>query len=361
MLKHWVSSNYGAQFSSFDDLKSDQFGNSIHFFSGNEEKLDTRHIGLIGLDKKNADLVREKLFELSHPWAEKRVIDLGNLRNEDPSFAIQCLKELKEGGIIPIIIGKDHNTSKILFEANTPKQTLSNPVWIQEKLDNLELDYWNNLVSKSYSRFNTLGILGTQAHFRHLSENQLLENIPIEELRLGALRDNGSLAEPILRDADFVSIDANVLKFNEAPAQFSKSPNGFFGEELCQLSRYAGISDRIKGLSISGFDLTEDKHDITSSIMAQVIWYFVDGFINRKGDYPLKEQNLTEYLVDFKAINTKISFWKSTLSGRWWIQLPKNNVGDKNMLIACTYEDYLSATQEEIPERLIKVLDGIRS
>ena len=215
MLKHWVSPKSGAQFSCFDDLKSDQFGKSIHFFTGNEEKLDKRHIGLIGLDKKNADLVREKLFELSHPWAEKRILDLGNLRNEDSSFAIQCLKELKEGGIIPILIGKNKSAAKVLFEAFTLGQTDSNTVWVQEKLEYLDTDYWRNLTQKSFTRINSLGILGTQAHFRHISENNALRNIPFEELRLGSLRDNISLAEPILRDADFVSIDANEEAMEE--------------------------------------------------------------------------------------------------------------------------------------------------
>ncbi len=360
MLKHWLSSDKGAQFSSFDGLKFDQFGKSIHFFSGEEEKLEERHIGIIGLDKKNANAIRQKLFSLSHPWAEKRIIDFGNLRNEDPSFAIQCLRELKAGGIIPILIGKNHLAGKILFEAFTPDQNVTNAVWIQEKLSYLKEDYWINLVNKSYSRINTLGILGSQAHFRHSHENELLKNIPFQEIRLGALRENINLAEPILRDADIASIDANALRHSEAPCQIIKSPNGFYGEELCHLSRYAGISDRLKGLSLTGFDLSEDKHNITTAILAQTIWYFIDGFINRKGDYPLKEQNLTEYLVDFKALDTKISFWKSTLSGRWWIQLPKEKTGEKNMLIACTYEDYLEATNEDIPERLIKVMDGLR-
>jgi len=190
MLKNWLSPQSSSQFSSFANLKSDQFGKSIHFFSGNEEKLDKRHIGIIGLDKDNADSIREKLYTLAHPWQEKRILDLGNLRNEDPSFAIQCLKELKAGGIIPIIIGKNQHVAKVLFEAFTPEQSDSNAVWIQEKLEFLANDYWSNLIQNSYSRINTLGILGTQSHFRHYSETKALENIPFEEIRLGALRSN---------------------------------------------------------------------------------------------------------------------------------------------------------------------------
>ena len=363
MLKHWVSPKSGAEFRGFNDLKMDLFGKSIQFFTGKEDNIKNQHIGLVGLDEINSERLREALYKMSFPWNDKKVIDLGNLRNSDPSFAIQFLRELTQGGIIPIVIGKHTNTTKILFEAFAESIPNANMVWLQEAIPQChsEDQYWPKIFQDYPQRINQLGLIGSQSHFRSSSENKLLRRIPYEEIRLGKLRKQMNYAEPILRDADFVSIDAAVLRYSEAPSQIEKSPNGLFGEELCRLARYTGISDKVRGFSIAGFDLVDDPHQITASLMAQVIWYFIDGFYNRKGDYPLKEQNLTEYLIDIKSLGTKISFWKSTLSGRWWMQLPKSENERKNILIACTYEDYLDATKSEIPERLIKAIDSIRS
>ncbi len=361
MLKNWLSPHSEAEFRSFNHQKTDRFGHYIQFFSGKEKKLGRQFIGLIGLDKENAQFIRKALYEMSFPWAKKHIIDLGNLRSEDPTFAIQCLRELAEGGIIPILVGKGVEADKILFEAFNKPDEPTNVVWIQEKINQIsqDEDYWNKLFTKNPYRINSLSLLGTQSHFRYKSENTLLAQIPLQELGLGKLRGALSLAEPILRDADIVSLNADVIRNSEATAQISKSTNGFFGEELCQISRYAGISDRVKGFSLNGFALEKDDNQLTANLMAQAIWYFIDGFMNRKGDYPLKEQNLTQYIIKLKSLNTEISFWKSTLSGRWWIQLPKDKNGGKNLLIACTYEDYLEATKEEIPDRLIKALNNI--
>lgn len=361
MLKHWLSPKMGKEIKGYSSLSDNQFGRSIDFFSEKNNNLQNIRIGIVGLDVINADKIRETLVGLSYPWPKKTILDFGNLRKSDSSFAIPFLKELSRSGIIPILIGKGEETFKTIFESISEKDKSSNLVWIQENFEQKEGDntFWTTILSKNSYRLNSLGIIGSQSHFR--TNKKLAANIAFEEIRLGKLRQNMALIEPAMRDADIVSIDANVIRYSEAQAQISKSPNGLFGEELCRISRYAGISDRVKGLSISGFDLSADEHQLTAQLIAQGIWYFIDGIMNRKGDYPFDEQNLTEYLVDVKQMSVKISFWKSTLSGRWWIQLPKSNSAEKTKMLACTYEDYLEATRGDIPERLIKALGNITS
>ena len=51
-------------------------------------------------------------------------------------------------------------------------------------------------------------------------------------------------------------------------------------------------------------------------------------------------------------------FKKSEKTGRWWIEMPfisnVNNKLKRHTLLPCTYGEYLSATNQEIPERWYK-------
>jgi formiminoglutamase len=56
----------------------------------------------------------------------------------------------------------------------------------------------------------------------------------------------------------------------------------------------------------------------------------------------------------------ELVFYKSPLSGRWWIEVPvKDNPGlssERHTLIPCSYSDYLEAMKNEIPERWWKAM-----
>ena len=54
------------------------------------------------------------------------------------------------------------------------------------------------------------------------------------------------LTEPLFRDSDVAIFDISAVRQSDAPGTMSPSPNGFYGEEICLLSRYAGISDNLK-------------------------------------------------------------------------------------------------------------------
>ncbi len=53
-----------------------------------------------------------------------------------------------------------------------------------------------------------------------------------------------------------------------------------------------------------------------------------------------------------------LNFHKSNKSGRWWmeINLSENNKFKRHALIPCTYQDYINASNQEIPERWIRTL-----
>jgi formiminoglutamase len=55
-------------------------------------------------------------------------------------------------------------------------------------------------------------------------------------------------------------------------------------------------------------------------------------------------------------LNYQLTFWKSTKSGRWWMQVPMKTKRqhERHRLVPCSYQDYQSACREELPERLMQ-------
>ena len=78
-----------------------------------------------------------------------------------------------------------------------------------------------------------------------------------------------------------------------------------------------------------------------------MIWYFIDGKNRSIQETELTErQNFNEYHTAFAEVDT--IFIQSKKTGRWWMELPNKK------LIACSYNDYLFASNNEIPERWLR-------
>ena len=168
------------------------------------------------------------------------------------------------------------------------------------------------------------------------------------------------IVEPVLRDADIVSIDMSAAKNSEAPATKNASPNGFTGAEMCAVSRYAGISDKVTSFGIYEYNAIYDDKNQTAQLISQMIWYFIEGVNYRANDYPFGvKDRYQKYIVPID--DQVLNFHKSNKSGRWWMEIALNehNKNKRHTLIPCTYEDYISATNQEIPDRWIRTLKKI--
>ena len=189
-----------------------------------------------------------------------------------------------------------------------------------------------------------------------------LDSLFQHHLRLSAYRADNESAEVLLRNSTYVNFDLSSVKAAEAPGQQNPSPNGLISEEWCQLHRFAGIGDGIQLTSISGFVAEKDRDEQTARLIAHGLWYFIDGYSSRIGDYPFSVNNLVEYVVDIPKLDQyHVTFWKSTKSGRWWLNVHMINTSrvQKRNLTPCTYSDYLQACNNEIPERLFQVIESI--
>ena len=73
---------------------------------------------------------------------------------------------------------------------------------------------------------------------------ELIDKLYFDAHRLGEVRSCMEDAEPVIRNADMISVDVSAIRFPDAPGSHNESPNGFYGDEACQLMRYAGMSDK---------------------------------------------------------------------------------------------------------------------
>jgi hypothetical protein len=209
-------------------------------------------------------------------------------------------------------------------------------------LSKIILDEPNNL-------FNFSNI-GYQTYYNSQEEIDLIEKLYFDAYRLGEISNNIELAEPTFRDADIVSIDLNAVMSSYSGNFIKFTPNGFDGKEICSLSRYSGISDKVSSFGIFNHNDTSEE----SVLIAQIIWYFIEGVNYRSNEYPFgTKENYLKYIVPLET--EELIFYKSNKTGRWWIEINyfvgKHNKLKKNTLLPCSQEEYLAACNNEIPER----------
>lgn len=339
------------------NLSSNQIGKSLDYYITSFPELENTKIALIGFDG-GFDYVRPLFYSMNQHFKNLQITDLGNFKfNESKTAIHSILKHLLSQGILPIIIGKDFENSYAQFKAY---DRLTNVVVMDEKIpfimdkrrkDILLID--KILKSDKQNLFN-LGIIGYQSHYVDKKILSYFDKHHFEYLRLGQIRNNLEETEPFIRDADMVAMNLSILKKIEVPGCAIASPSGIFTEDACQLAYYSGMSDKLTSFGIFGFDAEKDLNSQTAQVVSQILWYFLYGYYNRKQDYPISKGSFTEYIVDFKRHHYQITFWKSNHSDRWWMEVPvKDKRQRRHRLIPCSYQDYLQACREELPERLL--------
>jgi hypothetical protein len=175
---------------------------------------------------------------------------------------------------------------------------------------------------------------------------ETMDKLRFDCFRLGHVKDNIDEMEPVIRNVQMVSFDLSAIAPAYAPAN-RVSPNGLTGEEACTLMRFAGMSPNVNSIGIYGYSPEKDVHQLTAKQISQMLWYALDGRNRGKREAGLEEKDsFNEFHIAFAEVET--TFLQSKKTGRWWMQLP-----DKKY-IACSYNDYLLASSNEIPERWLR-------
>ena len=318
--------------------------------------------------EKAPDQVRQKLYSLFSPNSNLKLVDLGNLKSgfshSDTIIGlIDVLQYLLKQNVIPIIIGGTQDLTFSNYAAYEMLEQTISIASIDSRFDigNSELIFDNKsylskiLFHDSKYLFNFSNI-AYQTYFVSDDEIQLFDDLGFERYRLGVLRGGVNEVEPVLRDADVVSIDMGAVRFSDAPGNKQASPNGLFGHDLCQLCRFAGMSDKVSSFGIYEVNPDYDINGQTSFLAAEAIWHFIEGYYLRKNDFPFCDlSEYTKFVVADNKFENEFVFYKSSKSERWWLEIPAQRTKQKKKaLIACTADDYRKTSQNEIPSRYLR-------
>ena len=335
-------------------------------------ELKGLHIAIIGLSEQRNSFFPNSQYDLSqfrkalyklYPgnWNIK-IADLGDLPNgakvEDTYYAVKEIGyHLKQMNIIPIFIGGSHDLIFPLYHVFQEFRQLVNMVSVDRSFDFSQEDelisgrsYMSKIIMEKPNVLNNYTNLGYQSYYCAIEEKDLMDKLYFDSVRLGQLLDDVKLSEPVFRDADIVGFDMKCLSWEAIADPLKGMPNGIDSRTVCAMSRYAGISDRVSFLGL--YELVSTP--MMEKLLAQMIWYFIEGVQYRFGEYPVNTKD--EFLKFTVALSDQtMVFFKSEKSQRWWMELTNDSHLDNKTktkaLLACTEKDYESATRDKIPER----------
>lgn len=313
------------------------------------------------------DIIREKLYDLKISGFPYKILDLGNLilgeTLKDTYSAISSiLVDLLKEGILPIILGGSQDITYAQYIAYQKLEETVNIVSVDASFDLGTTDqpvnafsYLGKIVLHEPNFLFNFSNIGYQTYFVGNEQIELMNRLYFDAYRLGQVRQDIEEVEPIIRNADIMSFDITAVRQSDAPGNGNATPNGFYGEEACRIARYAGMSDKLSSFGIYEINPLFDNHEQTSHLAAQMIWYFIDGYYNRKKDIPLKgKTEFIKYSVPIKKEDQEIIFYKSNRSERWWMEVPfhSNKIKyERHHMVPCSYKDYETALREEMPDR----------
>ena len=303
-------------------------------------------IALIGADSKWANRVRRQLYLFAGCCNNSTLYDLGDLKRLDDATLGQLAIELLEASILPVFLGLRNDMTRGLNHYLRDAMPDLHGMYLQESFP-----YWVSNVAEE----EAMGFLGLQSHLLTNDQLTTVERTNIMWKRLSQVRESLDECEPEIRDCGFFNFDLSAMRSADMPAQISYSSSGLTTEEACRLMRYAGLSPELKCLSISGHDPLSVEYGLSSNTTAQLIWYFMSGFDKRVIERPNSSDRFTQYLVHLQRFDFDLTFYKSNMSGRWWLQLP---AASGMRLFSCAYGDYLAACEDVVTDRVVKCVES---
>jgi hypothetical protein len=171
---------------------------------------------------------------------------------------------------------------------------------------------------------------------------------------LGNIRNAVERTEPAIRGSEIVTLSLESIKSSDFKSVLSPQPNGLYSEEICQISRYAGLSEKCKCFYLTEWNGSGDHED--QMLMAQLLWCFIDGWVSRRPEMPgSNKSDFLKYRVALKGEEHELIFYKSLNTDRWWMEVPVPpqyvNRYKKHHIIPCDYSDYEVAAADDLPER----------
>ena len=318
---------------------------------------ETRGSGIFDNTLNAADAIRKQLYQLHYWHTDVIIADIGNIKtgatlNDSYAAVKTVLAELLRMNKTVVILGGSHDITLAQYFAYKELQQVVEATCVDATIN---LKGENPLRSENFllemltgepnlvKHYNHIGF---QSYFVHPRMLETMDKLRFDCYRVGAARENLDEMEPVIRNTHLLSFDISAIKYSDSPAS-SESPNGFTGEEACILARFAGLSNNVSSFGIYGYLPQQDEKDLSAKQISQMLWYFIDGKSRSKQEAAIEDRDyFNEYHSSFTEVESV--FLQSKKTGRWWMQLPNKK------FIPCSYNDYVQASRNEIPERWLR-------
>ncbi len=365
------------------DYPSNSFFKNIRVYAEKMPDYKGAQLALIGireergtLDNQGAaqgpDEIRKKLYRLKKGTGKYNIVDLGNLNtgidlDETYTRISEVCRILLESNVMPVLLGGTHDLDYGQYRGYEEMNKLISFLSVDAFLDLEDSQqaapsrkHIHKMLVHEPNYLFSYTHLAYQSYLVDSFSTAVLEKLNFEAHRIGQVRTNLAEMEPAIRYADMFSFDVTAIKSSDAPGNANAQPFGLTGEEACQICWYAGMNEKLSSVGFYEYNPNyDDIHKKTASVIATMIWYFIEGFYHRKQESNFKSNDFLKYVVAMPVQPETIAFYKSKLTEKWWMEVSIARAGAKyarNSIVPCSYADYQTATKGELPERYINAL-----
>ncbi|WP_430900297.1 MULTISPECIES: arginase family protein [unclassified Paraflavitalea] len=301
-----------------------------------------------------ANEIRHQFYAAYYWHQDIKIADIGNVKRGagllDTHFALkEVLTALYDAGKTVIVLGGSHDLTLSQYKVFVDRKNIIEAVCVDALIDlNLESSnkseqFLMEMLTGEPNYIRHYNHIGFQSYYVHPRMLETMDKLRFDCYRVGTVKERIEEMEPVIRSCSLMSFDISAFANSFSPAS-RVSPNGFNGEEACTLMQYAGMSMEMKSVGVYGYIPEHDKDQLSAKQIAHMLWYFIDGRSRALREAPLtKRDSFREFQIAFGEIDAL--FLQSKKTGRWWMQLPDEK------FIPCSYTDYLTASNNEIPER----------
>lgn len=308
------------------------------------------------------DAFRKEFYQLKKGDWHLPIYDLGDLRpgatKEDTYFALQKIQEeiLRSKSVV-IVLGGASNLAYSQYRAFDSVKLNVNLICVDnrfrlgnEKEDLSFSNYLSKIIAEPPHNLFEYTHLGHQTYFVGQEELDLMEHLNFDVKRLGKLIENINESEPELRNSDMVVLNLESIQFSDFQSGIKLSPNGFNSREICSLSRYAGINNKVQSFGVYNYKAKNIESD--DLLLSEILWYFIEGKNHAPQDSNFRQSDdFEKYYVQIPEQD--LTFYHNLKTEQWWLELKDMNDAEEEgrQIIPCSKKDYENSLEGKIPER----------
>lgn len=299
--------------------------------------------------------VRELLYGMSSVDLQVGVYDLGDLisgkTHEDTQYIVQeVLSALFEMNCRVVFLGGGSDLEYSFFSAVHTHRRNVRYVHFDAQLDfdSDEVHHSGACLSHIFENesFSIREYVhaGYQRHWANPSSIAFLETVGFEAVKLSDIVYEPSRVEPMLRFADIVTLNSNVIESLDQPMNVFPQVNGLNRREICACMQNIGLGKKLLALGLFHFQMNGSWQNI--QLLAQMLWYFWEGVAIQQSRPP--KSHVETYIVMVE--NEGYTFQRETFSNEWYFGSHK----ELSDCIPCSYEEFHQAKKGRISPRLLK-------